>query len=103
MATSMIVAIAAVHWHAGLSNGEGGYEFNLSLLAAAVAVAATGPGRFSFDRLIGWDDNLSGLWWGLGVLVVAALAAATVLTVLRWQRAPRVEARMEPEEQREAA
>ena len=23
-------------------------------------------GRFSADRLIGWDGSLSGLWWGLG-------------------------------------
>ena len=43
----------------------------------AVALAATGPGRFSLDRAIGWDDNISGVWWG-----VAALAAATVVSLL---------------------
>jgi putative oxidoreductase len=83
MCSVMCVAIAAVHWPNGFFNGSKGYEFNLSLIAATVAVAATGPGRFSLDRLIGWDDNLSGLWWGVGVLVAATLGAASVLTTMR--------------------
>jgi putative oxidoreductase len=73
----MLNAIALVHFKNGFWNGNGGYEFNLVLLTVAVAVAATGPGRFSVDRAVGWDDNLSGLWWGVGVL-----GAAAVLTVL---------------------
>jgi putative oxidoreductase len=88
MTTAMLVAIATVHWRNGFWNGQQGYEFNLSLIAAAVAVAATGPGRFSLDRLIGWDGSLSGLWWGLGVLGGAALAALVVVTVLRRAPAP---------------
>jgi putative oxidoreductase len=86
MCSVMCVAIAAVHWPNGFFNGSKGYEFNLSLIAATVAVAATGPGRFSLDRLIGWDDNLSGLWWGVGVLVAATLGAASVLTTMRTRR-----------------
>jgi hypothetical protein len=46
-------------------------------------VAATGPGRFSLDRLIGWDDNISGLWWSVGVAGVAAAISFVTLTVLR--------------------
>jgi putative oxidoreductase len=88
MTSAMFVAIASVHWKNGFFNGSQGFEFNLSLIAAAVAVAATGPGRFSLDRLIGWDDNLSGLWWGVGVLVVAALGAAFTLTAMRTRQAP---------------
>jgi putative oxidoreductase len=76
IAVVMLNAIALVHRKNGFWNGNGGYEFNLVLLAAAVAVAATGPGRFSLDRVLGWDDNLSGLWWGLGVA-----GAAVVLTL----------------------
>jgi putative oxidoreductase len=79
----MLVAIGAVHWKNGFWNTNQGYEFNLTLLAVATAVAATGPGRFSVDRAIGWDASLSGLWWALGVLVVAAAGAAVVLTVFR--------------------
>jgi putative oxidoreductase len=79
----MLTAIVTVHWRNGFFNGKGGYEFNLALLTVAAAVAMTGPGRFSIDRLVGWDDDISGLWWGIGVLVVAALGAAFALTVLR--------------------
>jgi putative oxidoreductase len=79
MASVMVVAVGSVHWKNGFFAAGGGYEFNLALWAAAVAVAATGPGRFSFDRLIGWDGSLSGLWWGLGVLGVSVLGGLLVL------------------------
>ncbi|MFL5963898.1 MAG: DoxX family protein [Gaiellaceae bacterium] len=80
---SQLVAVATTHWKNGFWNGGGGYEFNLLLIAGAVAIAATGPGRFSFDRWLGWDDNLSGLWWGVGVLGLGAVAAAFIVTALR--------------------
>lgn len=83
LVTAMFVAVASVHWRNGFWNGKQGFEFNLALIAAAVAVAATGPGRFSIDRAIGWDHRLSGLWWGVGALVVGALAAAAILTLFR--------------------
>jgi putative oxidoreductase len=87
IAVVMLNAIATVHFSNGFWNGGGGYEFNLTLLTVAVALAATGPGRFSMDRALGWDDNLSGLRWGLGVLVAAALVScATVLLARRRQR-----------------
>ena len=88
MSSAMFVAVASVHWKNGFFNGAQGFEFNLSLIAAAVALAATGPGRFSLDRLIGWDDNLSGLWWGVGVLVAAALGSMLTLTVMRTRQTP---------------
>ena len=84
---SQFVAVFTAHWKNGFWNGGGGYEFNLTLIAAATAIAATGPGRFSIDRWLGWDDNLSGLWWGVGVLVVGFLTAAFIVTALR--RTPR--------------
>ncbi|MGZ4369256.1 MAG: hypothetical protein ACXVE1_10035, partial [Gaiellaceae bacterium] len=64
-------------------NGNGGFEFNLTLLTVAIAIAATGPGRFSIDRALGWDDNLSGIWWGVGVLGAAAAISFVTLSVLR--------------------
>jgi putative oxidoreductase len=82
----MLVAIATVHWKNGFFNGAGGFEFNLTLLTVATAVAATGPGRFSIDRALGWDDNLSGLWWGVGVLGAGAIIA--FLTVTAGRRRP---------------
>jgi putative oxidoreductase len=89
IATVMLNAIESVHWKNGFFNGKGGYEFNLLLLTVAVAVAATGPGRFSLDHALGWDDNLSGLWWGVGVLV-SALAISAVTTGLLRRRTPPV-------------
>ena len=83
MVSAMLVAIATVHWKNGFFAGNGGYEFNLALIAAATAVAATGPGRFSVDRALGLDDNWSGVAWGIGVLVLAALSAAFIVGVLR--------------------
>jgi putative oxidoreductase len=83
IAVVMLNAIATVHWRNGFWNTAGGYEFNLLVLAAASAIASIGAGRFSLDALIGWDDNLSGLWWGVGVIGLSALAAAATLTVGR--------------------
>jgi putative oxidoreductase len=77
IAVVMLNAIITVHWSKGFWNGNGGFEFPLTILTIAVSVAAIGPGRFSIDRAIGWDDNISGLWWGVGVLG-AALAVSFV-------------------------
>jgi putative oxidoreductase len=89
MATVMLNAIESVHWKNGFFAGNGGYEFNLQLLAIAVAITMTGPGRFSLDRALGWDDNISGLWWGVG-LFAAALVVSFVTTGLLRRRAPAV-------------
>jgi putative oxidoreductase len=87
MATVMLNAIESVHWKNGFFAGKGGYEFNLQLLAIAVAIAMTGPGRFSLDHALGWDDNLSGPWWG-AVVFAAAVATSLVTTKMLRQRAP---------------
>ena len=94
----MLNAIGSVHFQNGYFAGDGGFEHNLGILAVAVGIAATGPGRFSLDRLAGWDGSLSGLWWGLGVLGAAALISLVTLTVGR--RRP---AAAKPEELRPAA
>jgi putative oxidoreductase len=83
IAIVMLNAIAAVHWSKGFWATNGGYEFPLTLLTVVVATAAIGPGRFSLDRAIGWDDNVSGVWWGVGTLVAAAAISFLTLTVGR--------------------
>ena len=84
----MLIAIVSVHWAKGFWSTAGGYEYNLLILAGAVAVAATGPGRFSLDHAFGWDDNLCGFRWGAGVVVVGAVIAFLVLTLGRKAAAP---------------
>ncbi len=79
VASTMVVAVGAVHWKAGFFSTNGGYEFNLVLWAGAIAVAATGPGRFSLDHAFHWDDNISGGRWGLGALVLSVAGGLLVL------------------------
>src|SRR2546430_2743956 len=50
---TMAVAIAKVHGPKGFFVQNGGYEYNLVLIIAALAVAAMGPGRFSLDYVLG--------------------------------------------------
>jgi putative oxidoreductase len=86
MTAAMVVAIGSVHWRKGFWNMGEGYEFNVVLLSAAVALAATGPGRYSVDHALGWDDNLSGAIWGLAVLTLAVVGALVVLVAMRARR-----------------
>ena len=82
----MLNAVALVHWPNGFFNANGGFEFNLSVAASAIALAATGPGRFAIDHAIGWDDNITGLWWALGVLGAAIVVTFGTLTIGRRRR-----------------
>jgi len=43
IAVVMLNAIGTVHWTKGFWNGNGGYEFPLTLLTVVVAIAAIGP------------------------------------------------------------
>ena len=63
-----------------------GSELEIAYLTVAVSLAAIGPGRFSIDRAIGWDGNISGLWWGVAALVAAGVISLVTLTVGRTQR-----------------
>ena len=52
LAITMAVAIAKAHLDKGLFMANNGYEFALSLLAISVALALSGAGRASVDRLL---------------------------------------------------
>lgn len=49
---AMIVAIFAMHIGNGLFMSNNGYKFGLGILAASVALAISGAGRASVDRMI---------------------------------------------------
>ncbi len=49
---TMVVAIAKVHGPKGFFSQNGGYEYNLVLLVAALTLAATGPGAYSLGHLL---------------------------------------------------
>lgn len=48
----MLMAIFTVHFANGLFMSNNGYEFALTLLAATVALAIQGGGKFSFDQYL---------------------------------------------------
>ena len=76
----MITAIGSVTFKRGFMLGS---ELEIAYLTIGVALAASGPGRFSIDRAIGWDDNISGVWWGVAALVAAAVVSFLTLTLGR--------------------
>jgi putative oxidoreductase len=79
----MLNAIGTVHWKKGFFNSAGGFEYNLLIIATAVAVTATSPGRFSLDHAFGWAGSISGPWWALAIVVLAPVIALVTLTLGR--------------------
>ena len=79
----MLNAIATVHWRNGFFNSAGGYEYNLLVIAAALAVTGGGPGRFSLDAAFGWSEQISGPWWMLAVAGLGLVIAGVTLTAGR--------------------
>ena len=67
----MVTAIRKVHLEKGPWNTQGGYEYNLVLLAALMALAEDGPGDASLDAALG--TRMSG-----PVVAVGQLAAGLV-------------------------
>ena len=84
IAIVMINAIGSVTFKRAFMLGS---ELEIVYLTLGIALAATGPGRFSLDRALGWDDNLSGVWWGIAALAVAAAVSLVTLTVGRTRSA----------------
>ncbi|MGH9093559.1 MAG: DoxX family protein [Acidimicrobiales bacterium] len=75
----MAVAIRKVHAKNGVWVTKGGYEFNLTLMAAALSLAIEGPGVLSIDGLL--RKQRSGLHWGVLALALGLGAAAGTLAV----------------------
>jgi putative oxidoreductase len=73
----MVNAIATVHGTKGPWVTEGGYEYNVVLIAAAVVLAIGGAGAWSADEQMGW--NLHGVWWAVLALVLGVGASMVTL------------------------
>jgi putative oxidoreductase len=75
----MTAAVITVHAPKGIWNNNGGYEFNLVMVAAAFALAGIGAGAWSLDNVFGFD--LNGVLWAIGALVVGVIGGiGTVLS-----------------------
>jgi putative oxidoreductase len=79
----MGVAIVTVHLHNGFFVTKQGYEYNVVLATAAIALAFTGAGDLSVDALVG--TSLSGPLWGLAAI---GLGIAGTVSQLAMRRTP---------------
>jgi len=77
----MVVAAVSAHVRQGFFAQQGGYEYNLVLGVAGLAIAFTGPGTFSFDALLG--APMGGALWGIVAFGVGVLGSAVQLAQRR--------------------
>jgi len=70
---TMIVAVWSVHGEKGFFLTNGGYEYNLVLVAAAAGIAFAGPGALSLDQSLGLA--LAGVAWGVAALALGVAGA----------------------------
>jgi len=73
LTATMLTAIHRVHAKNGPWVSDGGYEYNLVLIAAVLALAEVGPGAFSLDALL--ERERSGPCWALAALGAGTLGA----------------------------
>jgi putative oxidoreductase len=71
---TMLTAINRVHLRNGPWNSSGGYEYNVVLIAALLALVEVGPGEPSLDHAIGMER--SGPEWAALALVLGTTGAA---------------------------
>jgi putative oxidoreductase len=80
---TMITAVRTVHLPKGFFVTNGGYEYNLVLIAALLILVDGGPGSPSLDSALNLDDT--GPAWALAAL--AAGAAGSTLAILAGRKA----------------
>ncbi len=73
LTATMLTAIETVHLEKGPWLTNGGYEYNVVLIAAVLALAEVGPGDLSLDAALGRER--SGSCWALLALAAGALGA----------------------------
>jgi putative oxidoreductase len=83
---TMLTAIYRVHGKKGPWLNDGGYEYNLVLIAAALALAEVGPGGLSLDGALGRERSGSG--WALAALGAGVLGAIGSYAAAAAQPAP---------------
>jgi putative oxidoreductase len=97
LAGAAVVGVMLVAWitnHRGngffiFRPGEG-WEYVMTLTMTGLVLAMLGPGRFSLDRVLGWE-GLAG-WTGFWIAVVAGGGGALLLLAVAWRPAPTADA-----------
>ena len=86
---TMVVALVTNHLRNGFfifRPGEG-YEYVLTLILVAIALAGIGGGEWSLDNAL--DVFQPGGWLGLGIAAVAGGGGAAALLAVFWRPKPR--------------
>jgi putative oxidoreductase len=73
LTATMLTAIKTVHFKNGPWATNGGYEYNVVLIAASLAIAEVGPGPLSLDAARGRERHGSG--WALTALLAGVIGA----------------------------
>lgn len=85
---TMATAVRKVHGKNGFANSKGGYEFNVTLVAAAAALVVDGPGPISVDAAFG--NSRWGAFWGF-LAVGGGIVASSLAIEAGADHAPKVE------------
>lgn len=86
----MAVAFWTIHRFAGFfvfSRPDEGWEYVATLSVVAVALAVTGPGRYSLDHALGLADRFNGPT--ALAIAVGGLGLAALMLSLGWRRPPK--------------
>jgi putative oxidoreductase len=94
----MATAIRKVHGAKGPWVSKGGYEYNLTLIAAIFAIVDAGPGPMSLDRVFGIEH--SGPALAAAQLAAGVAGSAAVIALAERQQQPEPEPEPVEEQQR---
>jgi putative oxidoreductase len=86
LTATMLTAIHRVHASKGPWVTNGGYEYNVVLIAAALALAEVGPGPLSLDAARGRER--SGSHWAIAAFATGTLGAIGSYAIAAAQPAP---------------
>ena len=78
---TMLTAIRKVHLPNGPWNTQGGYEYNVALIGAALMLVDSGPGAPSVDRALGIEKR--GNLWALATLAAGAAGSTLAIEIGR--------------------
>jgi putative oxidoreductase len=81
LSSVMLVAVIKAHLSKGIWASNGGYEYNLVLVATVFAVTGVGAGKWSLDHAL--SLNVAGTGWALGALGVGLLGGVLALAQTR--------------------
>jgi putative oxidoreductase len=78
---TMVTAIRTVHLKNGFWSTGGGYEYNLTIIAALLLIVDGGPGALSVDGLLGREETGSGV--ALAALAAGVLGSTVTLAAAK--------------------